>query len=82
MPHWEGMCLKVRERPHAARGDEKAAREEFATAIAIFDDLASRLDLRRALAVRGGDDNLTRARDLFQACGAPTDLAEIPQQLS
>jgi hypothetical protein len=36
-----------------------------------------RIELGRALVVRGEDDDLSRARDLFQACGAPADLANL-----
>jgi len=32
------------------------------------------LELGRALVLRGEDDDLTRARDLFEACGAPSIL--------
>ena len=77
MPHWEGMCLKVRGQLHAARGDEEAAREDLGAAIEIFEKLESRLELGRALVVRNRDDDPDRARELFEACGAPTDLAEL-----
>jgi hypothetical protein len=43
MPHWAAMALKVRGQLHAARGDEVAARKDFDAAIAIFDDLGSRI---------------------------------------
>jgi hypothetical protein len=33
--------------------------------------------LGRALVLRGGDNDLTRARDLFQSCGATQDLANL-----
>jgi len=74
MPHWEGMCLKVRGQLHAARGDEEAARKDFDAAIEIFERLESRLELARTLVVRGGDEGLVRARELFQSCGAPINL--------
>ena len=77
MPHWEGMCLKVRGQLHKARGDEEAARKDLDAAIEIFERLESRLELGRALAVRGKDENLTRARDLFQSCGAAVDLIDL-----
>jgi predicted negative regulator of RcsB-dependent stress response len=74
MPHWEAMCLEVRGQLHAARGDEEAARKDFDEAIAIFEKLESRLELARTLVLRGEDEDLSRARDLFQACGAPTNF--------
>jgi len=77
MPHWEGMALKVRGQLHIARGDEEAARQDFDAAIAIFEELGSRLELARTLVLRGEDDDLVRARELFEACGAAGDLAEL-----
>ena len=77
MPHKESMCLKVRGQLHNARGDEEAVRKDFHTAIEIFEKLESRLELGRALVVRGADDDLDRARDLYQSCGAPVDLAHL-----
>ena len=77
MPHWEGMCLKVRGQLHLARGDEEAARKDLDAAIEIYEKLESRLELGRALVVRGSDDDLTRARDLFQSCGAASDLDNL-----
>ena len=77
MPHWEGMCLKVSGQLHAARGDEDAARKDLGAAIEIFERLESRLELGRALVVRGGDEDLPRARNLFSACGAAGDLANL-----
>jgi len=74
MPHWEGLALKARSQLHAARGDDDAARKDLDTAIEIFEKLESRLELGRALVLRGDDEDLTRARDLFQSCGAPTNL--------
>jgi hypothetical protein len=73
MPHWEAMALKARGQLHAARGDEEAARKDLDAAIEIFERLESRLELARALVLRGEDDDLTRARDLFEACGAASD---------
>jgi len=52
MPHWEGMALKVRGQLHAARGDEESALEDIDAAIAIFEELGSRLELDRARAIR------------------------------
>jgi len=77
MPHWEGMALKVRGQLHAARGDKGAARRDFDAAIEIFERLESRLELARTLVLRGDDENLIRARDLFQACGATGDLSNL-----
>jgi tetratricopeptide (TPR) repeat protein len=74
MPHWEAMALKARAKLHAARGNEAAARTDIDAAIGIFEKLESRLELARALVVRGDDEDLDRARDLFEVCGAPTDL--------
>jgi hypothetical protein len=58
---------------HAARGDEAAARKDLDAAIEIFEKLESRLELARALVVRGEDKDLERARELFEACGAAGD---------
>jgi hypothetical protein len=68
------MCLKARAQRHAARGDEEAARTGLDAAIEIFEKLESRLELARALVVRGDSDDLTRAHDLFESCGAPTEV--------
>jgi tetratricopeptide (TPR) repeat protein len=70
MPHWEAMCLRARAQLHTARGDEKAARKDVDAAIEIFERLESRIELARALVIRGADDDLSRARELFEACGA------------
>ena len=77
MPHWEGMALKVRGQLHIARGDEEAARRDFGAAIAIFEELGSRLELGRTLVLRGEDDDLVLARELFEACGAAGDLTKL-----
>jgi tetratricopeptide (TPR) repeat protein len=77
MPHWEAMALKVRGQLHIARGDEKAARQDFEAAIAIFEELGSRLELGRTLVLRGEDEDLVRARELFESCGAEGDLAGL-----
>ena len=82
MPHWEGLALKARSQLHAARGDDDAARKDLDTAIEIFEKLESRLELGRALVLRGGDSDLARARELFEACGATGDLAKISQSQS
>jgi hypothetical protein len=71
------MCLKVRGQLHKARGDEEAARKDLDAAIEIFERLESRLELGRALVVRGGDEDLVRARELFEACGAAGDLTNL-----
>ena len=77
MPHWEGMALKVRGQLNETRGDSPTARVDFDAAIAIFEELGSRLELGRTLVLRGEDDDLQRARDLFKACGANGDLARL-----
>jgi hypothetical protein len=77
MPHWEAMALKVRGQLHAARGDEESARADLGAAIEIFEDLGSRLELGRTLVLRGEDEDLVRARELFEACGATGDLAGL-----
>jgi len=70
MPHWEAMALKVRGQLHGARGEEKEARQDLGAAIAIFEALGSRLELGRTLVLRGEDEDLVRAREVFEACGA------------
>ena len=62
---------------HAVLGDEEAAHNDFDAAIAIFEELGSRLELARTLVLRGDDENLIRARELFQACGATGDLENL-----
>jgi len=59
---------------HAARGDDEAARKDLDAAIEIFEKLESRLELGRALVVRGEGDDLTRARERFESCGVPTNF--------
>ena len=66
----EAMALKLRAQLHAARGDEEASRKDLDVAIEIFERPESRLELARALVVRGGDEDFARARELFQSCGA------------
>jgi tetratricopeptide (TPR) repeat protein len=77
MPHWEGLALKARALLLLARGDDEAARNDLDLAIEIFERLESRLELARTLALRGEDDDLSRARELFQACGAQGDLENL-----
>ena len=77
MPHWEAMALKARAQLHTARGYEEAARRDLDAAIEILERLESRLELARTLVVRGGDKDLERARDLFEACGAAGDLDNL-----
>jgi ATP/maltotriose-dependent transcriptional regulator MalT len=77
MVHWEGMALKVRSRLCAALGDHDAARADLDAAIAIFDELGSRIDLGRSLVLRGADEDLERARELFESCGALGDLERL-----
>jgi tetratricopeptide (TPR) repeat protein len=77
MPHWEGMALKVRGQLNAARGDKDAARRDLEAAIEIFEDLGSRLELGRTLVLRGEDEDLVRASEVFEACGAAGDVAKL-----
>lgn len=82
MPHWEGLTLKVSGQLHHARGDDAAARRDFDAAIAIFEDLGSRIELGRTLVLRAGlnsnlDDDVQKARELFETCGAGGDLAKL-----
>ncbi|MCW8985333.1 MAG: hypothetical protein OQK55_08320, partial [Thermoanaerobaculales bacterium] len=79
MPHWEAMALKARALLHAARGDEEAARTDLDAAIEIFERLESRLELGRALLLRGVDGDLERARELFETCGALGDSSRMSQ---
>jgi len=67
---------------HAAGGEGAAARMDFDAAIAIFERLESRLELGRALVVRAGvgedpDEDIRKARKLFEACAAVSDLAQL-----
>jgi hypothetical protein len=59
---------------HAERCDEEVTRKNLDAAIEIFERLESRLELGRALMVRGDDEDFDRARELFQTCGAPTNF--------
>jgi len=77
MPHWEAMALSARGQLHAARGDHLGARKDFDAAIEIFERLESRIELGRTLVLRGEDEDLVRAGELFQACGATADLAKL-----
>jgi len=54
-----------------------AREQDFGAAIAIFEDLGSQIELGRTLVLRGGDDDLARARELFQGCGAAGDLVNL-----
>jgi hypothetical protein len=58
---------------HGERCDEEVARKDLDAAIVIFERLESHLKLGRTLVFRGDDDDLARARELFQSCGAPSD---------
>jgi len=62
---------------HAERGDDDVARKDVHTATEIFEKLEGLLELGRALVVRGDDDDHDRARELFKACGATTDSANL-----
>jgi hypothetical protein len=65
MPHWHALAFEARGMLHAERGDEAAARTDLDAAIEIFEKLESRLELARALVVRGEGEDLYRARKLF-----------------
>ena len=71
------MALKVRGQLHAARGDEETPRKDLDAAIEIFERLESRLEFARTPVLRGDDEDLSRARDLFQSRGATADLANL-----
>jgi hypothetical protein len=77
MPHWEAMALKARGQLRAARGGDEASRNDLELAIEIFERLESRLELGRALVARGDDENLVRARELFEACAVAGDLPRL-----
>jgi len=84
MSHWEGMALRVRGQLLHARGEEDAARADLDAAIAIFEDLGSRIELGRTLVLRASlndgdaaEHDRQKARDLFEACGAAGDLAAL-----
>jgi hypothetical protein len=44
-------------------------------AIAIFEELGSRIELGPTLVLRGGDNDLAPARELFQACAATGEFS-------
>jgi len=50
--------------------EEDLARNNFGGAIEILERLESRLKLASALGLPGNDEDLARAKDLFEACGA------------
>ena len=52
-------------------------RQDFDAAIEIFEGLESWDGWRRTLVLRGEDEDLQRARDLFEACGAAGDIAAL-----
>jgi len=57
--------------------DKEAARNDLDTAIEIFEKLETRLELGRALILRGEEEDLVRARDIFESCGATGDLSRL-----
>jgi ATP/maltotriose-dependent transcriptional regulator MalT len=77
MPHWEAMALRTRAQLRGERGDDEGAHEDLDVAIEIFEKLESRVELARALVIRGDDEDLVRARELFETCGAVWDLARL-----
>jgi tetratricopeptide (TPR) repeat protein len=82
MPHWEAATLRSRGLLHLARGATESARDDFEATVTIFDDLGSRIELGRTLVLRAPlstnpDEDLARARALFEACGASADLIQL-----
>ena len=71
------MAFKVRGQLYATRGNEEAARKDFDVATEIFEDLGSQIELRWTLVLRGEEEDLARARELFKANGAAADLANL-----
>ena len=68
---------RVERQSAEARTAARRSAEESGLAIETFEKLESRLELARALVVRGNDEDLGRARELFEGCGAPADLAAL-----
>jgi len=82
MRHWEGATLRSRGLLHLTRGATESARDDFEGTVTIFDDLGSRIELGRTLVLRAPlstnpDEDLDRARALFEACGASADLIQL-----
>ncbi len=91
--YFEALALRVQGQIRAAEGLPDDAEAAFAAAIAMLEEKGARLELGRALYHRAqlrhdlgrGDDartDLTCARDLFTACGAPRDLRRAERLLS
>ncbi len=76
MPHWEGMCLKVRGLLHTARGDEEAARNDLDAATEIFERLESRLELARTLVLRS-TTRISRAPAISSKLRAPSTSTDL-----
>lgn len=82
----------VRGRIHGARGDLKAARQAFATALELIEELPLPYDrarvsfafgqtLRRAGKRREADTRMNAARDLFEALGARAYVRRCDREL-
>ncbi|MFN8472861.1 MAG: AAA family ATPase [Anaerolineae bacterium] len=90
--HFEALALRVQGQIRAAQGLPDEAEASFAAAIEMLEANGARLELGRAFYHRarlrhdlGRDDDaradVTRARDLFDQCGAPRDLRRAEQVL-
>jgi tetratricopeptide (TPR) repeat protein len=80
MPHWEALTIRARAGLYAARGDFDAAGQDLDAAVAIFERIESRLELGRTLVLRGSVEDIERARELFERCGAVGDLTKLAEQ--
>ena len=80
MPHWEALTIRARAGLYAARGDFDAAGQDLDAAVAIFERIESRLELGRTLVLRGSAEDLDRAHELFERCGAEGDLTKLAEQ--
>ena len=78
MSHWEGMALKVRGQLLEARGEKEAARADLDAAIAIFENLGSRIELGRTLVLRASLSESEDAKRIKQYC--PNSLKETKEE--
>ncbi len=92
-PHWVGCALRAQGQIFAAQKLWGDAAHAFDEAVATLEKLDSRLELGRALYQRGvmrqaqgeadlAGADLTRARTLFETCGAPRDCARAEKLLT
>jgi tetratricopeptide (TPR) repeat protein len=92
-PHPIGCALRVQGQIYSAQGLMAKAAAAFEESIATLDELGSRLELGRACFQRGvfrrstgdaeaGRDDLQRALELFEACGAARDRARADSSLA